>query len=87
MQWQGDRNDAIDQLVESHSISFWRMILPMFCKRPIRRLRSRHAKYGSNVYDGKSWEIVVLEDFAQLRKAGLSNPLMDKIEKLLTSAG
>jgi hypothetical protein len=40
-----------------------------------------------NVQDGKSWEVVVLEDFAELRKVGLTNPLMDEIEKLFTSAG
>jgi tetratricopeptide (TPR) repeat protein len=31
--------------------------------------------------DDKSWETVVLEDFAELRKAGLTHPLMDEIEK------
>jgi tetratricopeptide (TPR) repeat protein len=36
---------------------------------------------------GNSWETVILEDFAQLRKAGLTNPLMDEIEKLFASAG
>ena len=34
-----------------------------------------------NVQDGKPWEIVVLEDFAELRKAGLTHPLMDEINK------
>jgi tetratricopeptide (TPR) repeat protein len=31
--------------------------------------------------NGKTWEQVVLEDFTELRKAGLANPLMDVIEK------
>jgi tetratricopeptide (TPR) repeat protein len=34
----------------------------------------------TNVQDGKSWVTVVLMDFAELRKAGLTNPLMDEIE-------
>jgi hypothetical protein len=36
--------------------------------------------------DGKSWENAILEDFAELRKAGLSDPLMDTIEKLFKAA-
>jgi tetratricopeptide (TPR) repeat protein len=31
---------------------------------------------------GKSWDTVILEDFAEMRKAGLMNPLMDEITKL-----
>jgi hypothetical protein len=30
----------------------------------------------------KLWEAVVLKDFAELRKAGLTHPLMDEIEKV-----
>jgi len=33
----------------------------------------------------KSWDAVVLEDFAELRKAGLAHPLMDEIEKQLAA--
>jgi hypothetical protein len=40
-----------------------------------------------DVLDGKSWEALILADFADLRKAGLSNPLMDEIEKLFAAAG
>jgi hypothetical protein len=32
----------------------------------------------------KSWDAIALEDFAQLRKAGLGHPLMDEVEKLFT---
>jgi hypothetical protein len=32
-----------------------------------------------NVVDDKSWG--VLEDFTELRKAGLTNPLMDEIKR------
>ena len=50
--------------------------------------RAIYLKYRGqkNVQDGKSWEVVVLEDFAELRKAGLSDPLMDTIEKLFRAA-
>jgi tetratricopeptide (TPR) repeat protein len=34
-----------------------------------------------NVQDDKSWETVVVEDFAELRSSGLSHPLMDEIER------
>ena len=37
--------------------------------------------------DAKPWEAIVLGDFAEFRNAGLTNPLMDEIEKLFTSAG
>jgi tetratricopeptide (TPR) repeat protein len=40
-----------------------------------------------NVLGEKSWETCILEDFANLRKAGLTNPLMDEIEKQFTAAG
>jgi tetratricopeptide (TPR) repeat protein len=51
--------------------------------------RSIYLKYRGtkDVGDGKSWETAILEDFAEFRKAGLTNPLMDEIEKLFTSAG
>jgi tetratricopeptide (TPR) repeat protein len=40
-----------------------------------------------NVDSDKSWETVVLEDFAELRKAGLTHPLMDEIEKRFAAGG
>jgi tetratricopeptide (TPR) repeat protein len=40
-----------------------------------------------NVLGEKSWELAILDDFADLRKAGLTNPLMDEIEKQFTAAG
>jgi tetratricopeptide (TPR) repeat protein len=40
-----------------------------------------------NVLDGKSWETVILQDFAELRKAGLEHPLMDEIEKEFSGGG
>ena len=48
--------------------------------------RSVYERYRGekNVQGDKSWETVVLEDFAEIRKAGLTNPLMDEIDKQFT---
>jgi hypothetical protein len=35
----------------------------------------------------KSWETIILDHFADLRKAGLTHPLMDEIKKQFTAAG
>jgi tetratricopeptide (TPR) repeat protein len=40
-----------------------------------------------NVFQQKSWDTVIAEDFAELRKVGLTNPLMDEIAKQLTDGG
>jgi tetratricopeptide (TPR) repeat protein/pimeloyl-ACP methyl ester carboxylesterase len=40
-----------------------------------------------NVQDEKPWETVVLEDFAELRKAGLTHPLMDEIKDRFAPGG
>jgi hypothetical protein len=40
-----------------------------------------------NVQDGKPWETVVLEDFAELRKAGHTRPLMDEIKERFAAGG
>jgi hypothetical protein len=51
--------------------------------------RALYLKYRGkkDVQDGKSWIALILEDFAEFRKAGLGNPLMDEIEKSFGSAG
>ena len=49
--------------------------------------RALYLKYRGQKIDGKPWETVVLGDFAEFRKAGLTNPLMDEVEKLFASAG
>ena len=36
----------------------------------------------TNVVGEKSWETLVLDDFAELRKTGLTHPLMDEIAPL-----
>jgi hypothetical protein len=40
-----------------------------------------------NVGDGKPWETVILEDFAELQKAGLTHPLMDAIKERFAAGG
>lgn len=35
----------------------------------------------TNVVDGKSWETIILDDFTELRNAGLNHPLMDELAK------
>jgi len=51
--------------------------------------RALYFKYRGtkNVQDNKSWETVILDDLADLRKARLTNPLMDEIEKQFTAGG
>jgi tetratricopeptide (TPR) repeat protein len=59
----------------------------MFLGR-VDEARAVYLRYrGENVQNGKAWETVVLEDFAELRKAGLTHPLMDEIEKRFAAGG
>jgi len=37
--------------------------------------------------DGKLWETVVLQDFAELQKSGLTRPLMDEIKEKFAASG
>jgi len=49
-------------------------------------LTLRHQYRGEkNVQGDKSWETVVLEDFTELRQAGLTHPLIDEIEIKFTA--
>jgi tetratricopeptide (TPR) repeat protein len=51
--------------------------------------RAVYLKYRNvmDVQGGKSWDTLILDDFADLRKNGLTDPLTDEIEKLFRSAG
>jgi tetratricopeptide (TPR) repeat protein len=42
----------------------------------------RNVRKDKSSETAKSWEAAILEDFAELRQNGLTNPLMDEIEKL-----
>jgi hypothetical protein len=54
----------------------------MFLGR-VDEARALYLKYRGQqqVQGDKSWEAVVLEDFAKIQKAGLTHPLMQEIEK------
>jgi predicted Zn-dependent protease len=41
----------------------------------------------TDVQGGKSWVTLITEDFAELRKAGRTDPLMDDIEKRFAAGG
>jgi tetratricopeptide (TPR) repeat protein len=45
------------------------------------------AHRGHKNTEGKAWEAIVLGDFAEMRKHGLSHPLMGEIEKLFAAGG
>ena len=91
----GDFEDALlaaDQAISIAPDKIWlytnRAHALMFLRRT-DEAQALYLKYRGqkNVSANKSWEPVILDDFAQLRKAGLANALMDYIEKLFTSAG
>ncbi len=50
--------------------------------------RAIYLRYrGEKVEGEKSWVAAILEDFAELRKAGLTHPLMDEIETTFAPRG
>ena len=55
----------------------------------VNEARTLYLRYRGekNVLNGKPWETVVLDDFAEMRKAGLSHPLMNEIEKQFAAGG
>jgi tetratricopeptide (TPR) repeat protein len=61
---------------------------PMFLQRVDDARAVYLAFRGRQKAEGeRSWEAVILDDFAELRKAGLTHPLMDEIEKKCTENG
>jgi tetratricopeptide (TPR) repeat protein len=83
---------AADQAISLAPDEIWlhanRAHALMFVNRT-EEARAAYLKYRGvkDVQHGKSWDAVILEDFADLRKNGLTDPLMDEIEKLFMSAG
>jgi tetratricopeptide (TPR) repeat protein len=77
-----------------HSVSPGTVLFHIYRARALMFLgrvdeaRTLHARYRreKNVQNGKSWETLVLEDFAALRKAGLTHQLMDEIERRFGAA-
>jgi tetratricopeptide (TPR) repeat protein len=83
--------DAVDQAISLAPDKIWlyaiRAHALMFLGR-IAEARSLYLKYrDENDVEGKSWKTGILDDFADLRDAGLTSPLMDEIEKNFSSAG
>jgi eukaryotic-like serine/threonine-protein kinase len=84
--------DAADQAISLAPDAIWlytnRAHALMFLGRT-GDARALYLKYRGrkDVQKGKSWEAVILEDFADLRKTGLINPLMDEIEATFTARG
>jgi hypothetical protein len=57
----------------------------MFLKRT-REARALYLTHKGKVSLDKHWEKVIADDFVELRKAGLSHPLMAEIERTLGRA-
>ncbi len=84
--------EAADQAISLTPDALWlhmnRAHALMFLGRldEARALYLRH-RGAPNVQDDNPWETVVLEDFAELRKAGLTHPLMHEIEHAFAGRG
>jgi tetratricopeptide (TPR) repeat protein len=81
---------AADQAISLAPDQIWlytnRAHALMFLGR-IDEARALYLKYRDqkDVQDGKSWQTVILQDFAEMWKAGLTNPLISEIEKQFKS--
>ena len=71
-------NDALPLMPSSPMLDIRRAHALMFLGR-VDEARSLYLRYRGrkNVQGDKSWENVVLEDFAELRKAGITRPSVD----------
>jgi hypothetical protein len=68
---QLDPGNLVPQTNRAHAL--------MFLERPMEAIAIYLGHRGDKL-NGKTWEQVISEDFAQLRKAGLTHPLMTQIE-------
>ena len=84
--------EAADQAISLDPGETWlyanRAHALMFLGR-VDEARALYLKYrGANGLPGnKSWEAAIVEDFAELRKAGFAHPLMDEIESKFSTSG
>jgi len=87
---EGDFSQALEAADEAISVAPDRIFIYgnrahalMFLGRP-DEARAIYLQYRgkTNVVGEKSWETTVLDDFAEMRKAGLSELLMDEIESV-----
>jgi tetratricopeptide (TPR) repeat protein len=88
----GKALEAADETISASSEQIWlytnRAHALMFLGR-VDEARALYLRYrGEKKVEGeKSWETVVLDDFAGLRRAGLTHPLMDEIESKFSTNG
>jgi tetratricopeptide (TPR) repeat protein len=84
--------EAADQAISLAPDATWlytnRAHALMFLGR-VDEARSLYLQHSGKkkVQDEKSWDTLVLDDFAELRKAGLTHPLMDEIEAKFAARG
>jgi len=83
--------EAADETIALAPRRIWRYKNRAYALMFLGRVDEARALYlryrGEKVQDEKSWETVIREDFAELRKAGLTHPLMDEIEKRFAAGG
>src|SRR5262249_25453968 len=84
--------DAVDQVFPLASDQLWLHGNRAHALMLLGRVEEARAIYLShrgakNVQGEKSWETVVIEAFAKLRAAKLTNPLMEEIEKRFAAPG
>jgi len=83
-----DALEAADQAISLTPDEIWlytnKAHALMFLGR-VDEARTIYVRYhGEMNVEGKSWDTAIHDDFVELRKAGLTNPLMDEIEKLFS---
>jgi tetratricopeptide (TPR) repeat protein len=83
--------DAADQVVSLAPDELWLVTNQAHALMFLGRVEEARALYlkhrGAKAQGEKSWEAVVLADFAELRVAKLTHPLMDEIERLFAVRG
>jgi len=84
--------DATDQAIALAPQATWLYAIRAHALMFLGRIDEARALYlmyrgEKNVMAGKSWDAVILEGFAVFKKAGLTSPLMDEIERQFSSAG
>jgi tetratricopeptide (TPR) repeat protein len=84
--------EAADQAISLAPDQKWMYVNRAHALMFLRRTDEAHKLYlkyrgEKDVLGGKSWEADVLEDFTELRNAGLTDPLMHEIEKEFAAKG
>jgi hypothetical protein len=82
----------VDQVVPLAPEQLWLRGIRAHALMFLGRVEEARAIYlghrgAKNVWGEKSWETVVTRDFAELRMAKLTHPLMDEIEKRFAAPG